>query len=170
MSENILFLKNKHFIIAIDPGSARLGYSIISLSPQLNLIKSGVLCFPPHVPLGDKLLSFYNFLFQSFSDLSFFDGKISIAIEQPFFLKNVHSAFVLNSFYSIALFFSSQYHIYFISLSPCEIKKSISGSGSSSKEAVGIFIRAYFPFIFSLSSSDESDAIAIGIVASLKIG
>jgi crossover junction endodeoxyribonuclease RuvC len=168
MSENILSLRNNHFFIGIDPGSVSLGYAILSLSSRLNLIKSGVLCFSSHSSLGDKLLSFYNFLVQIFSDLTSSDGTISIAIEQPFFFKNVHSTFVLNSFYSIALLFSFQQKICFISFSPCEIKKIISGYGGARKSDVEAFIRVYFPFVSSFSSADESDAIAIAIAASLK--
>lgn len=163
------FLKNNLVVIGVDPGSRAAGYSVLRFSTQLSLLKSGTLFFSKDESLPLKLTSFYNFFSILIANLVKDSSQVFIAVESPFVFKNPHSSFIINSFYSVSMLLAGQNKLTFISMSPLEIKKAISGSGSSDKKLVSDFVKTYFPFITSFSSLDESDAIALSIVAFLKM-
>ena len=163
-----LTMNDDSIFIGIDPGSNKLGFAIIAnYFGKVRLVKSGVIVFHKNDSLQKKLLYVFNY-FNEVALGYFKDGNtVFFSLERQYCDKNPQSAFILVAFYSIFLLLAEQYKNECIVMTPCQIKKLISGSGKSSKEELLFFLRKQFNLYLIVSTLDESDAIAIALCAVL---
>ncbi|MFA5814620.1 MAG: crossover junction endodeoxyribonuclease RuvC [Bacteroidales bacterium] len=153
-------MSQDHIILGIDPGTVVLGYGLIRISgKQLSLIEMGVLRLQkipdPFARLG-KIFERINALIIEFT-------PDEVAIEAPFFGKNVQSMLKLGRAQGVALAPAFNRGIPVFEYSPRKIKQSITGNGNASKEQVAMMVRNILKFVEVPEYMDATDGIAAAL-------
>ena len=146
-------------IIGFDPGLTNTGYAILSKkNNEIELLECGLIS-----PKNSKVLSerLYTIFFESNKLLEKFKPK-HVSVESVFFGKNVQSAIKLGQAKSAVMLAAEHNKIKSTDFSPKEIKQSIVGNGSASKEQVAFMVKKIFKLNDDLlKKNDLSDAIAV---------
>lgn len=163
------FHKNSIRIIGIDPGIEKVGIAVIEKNflenPKETVVFSA--CFKTNKDLSqeERLALIYNNLSEVVEKY-----KPDIAgVEKLFFTTNQKTASVVSEARGVCLCVFGQVKIEVVSLSPTEVKQSITGNGNSKKED----IKKMLPLIIKIADKkyedDETDAIAIALVCSSSL-
>ena len=146
-------------ILGFDPGLTNTGYAVLKKdSNNISLIESGLVR-----PKKGKILSAR--LFTIFSETSKLIENFCpnlVVVENVFYGKNVQSARKLGQAKASIMLAAEKNNIDLIDYSPREIKQSIVGNGSASKEQVAFMVKKIFKIKDeAIKSMDISDAIAV---------
>ena len=87
----------------------------------------------------------------------------SVAIEAPFFGKNVQSMLKLGRAQGIAIGVAMSNSIPVAEYSPKKVKQSITGNGNSNKEQIWKMLNSIMPLTHTLKYYDASDALAVAV-------
>ncbi|HNV51910.1 MAG TPA: crossover junction endodeoxyribonuclease RuvC [Tenuifilaceae bacterium] len=157
LSEN-----KEKIILGIDPGTNILGYGIIAGSGKNNmrLIVLGVIELGKYGDHYLKLKTIYERV-QMLVDKYLPD---EVAIEAPFFGKNVQSMLKLGRAQGVAMAAVLSRSIPIFEYAPRKIKQSITGSGSASKEQVAEMLKTILKEKeFSQDYLDATDGLAAAV-------
>jgi len=131
-------LSNERIILGIDPGTAILGYGLIEVQgKQMKLLALGVLKL-------DKIDDHHLKLQKIFERcIELIDGfhPDELAIEAPFFGKNVQSMLKLGRAQGVAIAAALSRQLPVMEYAPRKIKQSITGNGNASKEQVAAMLQ-----------------------------
>lgn len=146
-------------IIGVDPGTVIMGYSIV------HIIKSKVEPIVLDVLKFNTKLDHYTRLSHIFDELS----KVvelykpdEMALEAPFFGKNVQSMLKLGRAQGVCMAAALSKKIPVFEYSPRLIKQSIVGNGNASKEQVSGMLQSIYPGV-NHTYLDASDALATAV-------
>ena len=147
-------------ILGIDPGTTIMGYGIIGIQKRKAvLITLGVIDLKK---FSDHYLKLQKIFERVLSLIDNFHPD-DLAIEAPFYGKNVQSMLKLGraqgAAISAALYRQVPIHEY----APRKIKMAITGMGSASKEQVAGFLKAEFNFDYSGAPLDATDGLAAAV-------
>lgn len=149
-------LKNNK-ILGIDPGTNIMGYAILELQDNKpHVLDIGVLnlkSFPDH---QTKLKEIYLQLQEIIETYL----PTEMAIEAPFFGKNVQAMLKLGRAQGVAMAAAITMGLEIIEYSPKKIKQSITGNGNASKEQVASMLNNMLKFKVNESYLDATDALA----------
>jgi crossover junction endodeoxyribonuclease RuvC len=153
-------MSQEHIILGIDPGTVVLGYGLIRITDnKLSLIEMGVLKLQsladPFARLG-KIYQRIDSIIEEFH-------PNEVAIEAPFFGKNVQSMLKLGRAQGVALASAFNRGIPVFEYSPRKIKQSITGSGNSSKEQVAMMVKNLLKYEEVPSNFDATDGLAAAL-------
>ena len=152
-------------ILGIDPGTNVLGYSIIEQrGKQSQLLKMDVLVLGTKDDLSTKMKKLFD---QITEIIDIFKPDI-LAIEAPFFGKNVQSMLKLGRAQGICIAAAFSRSIPFVEYSPRKVKQSITGNGAASKEQVANMLQRMFNFEAIPSHLDATDALAVAVCHSYQ--
>lgn len=147
-------------ILGIDPGTTVMGYGIIHVKgKQIVMLNFGVIKLQKLATHPDKLKRIFDRL----------DGLIKeykpdeMAIEAPFFGKNVQSMLKLGRAQGVAIAASLLHNVPFEEYSPRRIKQSITGSGAASKEQVAAMLQTVLKFEEMPQYLDATDGLAVAL-------
>ncbi|MCD8385769.1 MAG: crossover junction endodeoxyribonuclease RuvC [Bacteroidales bacterium] len=149
-------------IIGIDPGTNVMGYGLIGVKKkQPHMIAMGVLKL-------DKFESHYLRLSRIYQRvLSLVEQYLpdEMAIEAPFFGKNVQSMLKLGRAQGVAIAAALAREVPIVEYEPRKIKMAITGSGSASKEQVREMLRRLLniPKENLLPELDATDALGAAL-------
>ncbi len=134
-------------ILGIDPGTNIMGYGVIKVTgTKANIIAMGVIdlrsCHDTYIKLG-KIFERVTGIIDSFL-------PDEMAIEAPFFGKNVQSMLKLGRAQGVAMAAAIHHGIPITEYAPLKIKMAITGNGSSNKKQVADMLQR-------LLSIDEGD-------------
>jgi len=147
-------------ILGIDPGTNILGYACLhAKGNQLICERSGLLKMHGYATQQEKL----KVIFQRIRELVENFGPNHVAIEAPFFGKNVQSMLKLGRAQGVAIAAAMMSNVPVSEYSPKKIKLSITGSGNSSKEQVLGLLRHQVSMNDIVETLDESDALAAAV-------
>ena len=147
-------------ILGIDPGTTIMGYGLIKvlnnemsfmLLNELNLKK-----------LNDHYLKL-NHIFNRTVEIIDNYNPDEIAIEAPFFGKNVQSMLKLGRAQGVAMAAGLSRQIPITEYSPKKIKMSITGNGNSSKEQVAKMLKNLLAFDKLPKNLDSTDGLAAAV-------
>lgn len=151
---------DKPIILAIDPGSIKMGYAIIRCSGNHNELLS----------MGTLLLSSYKDIYKRLEKIhTTVDELIRIhhpetfAIEAPFFGKNVQSMLKLGRAQGVAIAAAMRHNLAVTEYSPKKVKQSVTGNGNASKEQVWKMLQQIFTIEENPKYFDASDALAVAL-------
>lgn len=148
----------EQIILGIDPGSQILGYSLLKVEdgrPQLILMDVLYL----------KRISDFNMRIRKI-----FDSTVRIidsyhpdhlAIEAPFFGKNVQSMLKLGRAQGVAIAAAMSRDLSVTEYEPATIKQTVTGNGNASKEQVAQMLRSILQFPDEPRYLDATDALAV---------
>jgi crossover junction endodeoxyribonuclease RuvC len=148
---------NERIILGIDPGTKIMGYGIVKATGNKpSLIEMGVCNF-------SRITDQYLKLEQIFNDtLRLIDtyNPDELAIEAPFFGKNVQSMLKLGRAQGVAISAALSRQIPIFEYAPRKIKLSITGQGAASKEQVAAFLKSILLFKDIPKNLDATDGLA----------
>src|SRR5574344_1343023 len=158
----------ERIIIGIDPGTNIMGYGILGVNGRkLSLIAMGVIKL-------NKFESHYLRLRRIFERVL---GLIEqyhpdeLAIEAPFFGKNVQSMLKLGRAQGVAMAASLYRNIPITEYSPKKVKMAITGNGNASKEQVAGMLQNLLGLKeFPTKYLDASDGLAVAVCHSFNLG
>lgn len=149
-------------ILGVDPGTINLGYGIISVTKnKVNMVTMGTLNLDKFDDHCIRLKKIYDRLISIINEFKPDD----MAIEAPFFGKNVQSMLKLGRAQGVAILAGINNNISITEYLPRRIKQAITGNGSASKEQVAYMLQKYLNFseIVMPKYLDSTDALAVAL-------
>lgn len=135
---NSINTKREKIILGIDPGTNIMGYGIIKVvGSTISLIESDIIDLSKLEDHPIKLKHIFE------KTLALIEKHLpdELAIEAPFFGKNVQSMLKLGRAQGVAIAAAVYRDIPIFEYSPKKIKQSITGSGNASKEQVAAMLK-----------------------------
>ncbi|MCF0235274.1 MAG: crossover junction endodeoxyribonuclease RuvC [Bacteroidaceae bacterium] len=146
-------------VLGIDPGTNVLGYGLIGIAGRrVEMIAMGVIDLRK---VGDIYLKLGRIYERVMGIIDAFHPD-EMAIEAPFFGKNVQSMLKLGRAQGVVIAAAMARHIPIHEYAPLQIKQHITGSGAASKEQVASFMQRYLNIADDqlLPYLDATDALA----------
>ena len=156
-------------ILGIDPGTTVMGYGLIRVSKnQPEMIAMGVLELKKYIDHYHKLQKIF---IRTLSLVDEFKPE-SLAIEAPFFGKNVQSMLKLGRAQGSAIAAALYRDLPIYEFAPLKIKMAITGNGRASKEQVADMLRRYLKISEEemLPQLDATDGLAAAYCHFLQSG
>ncbi|MEE2700259.1 MAG: crossover junction endodeoxyribonuclease RuvC [Bacteroidota bacterium] len=153
-------MPTEKIILGIDPGTTIMGYGLLMVKEKkMELIQMGVL----HL---SKLKSHELKLKKIFErTLSMIDEykPDELAVEAPFFGKNVQSMLKLGRAQGVAMAAGLYRDVPIFEYTPKKIKKAITGNGNASKEQVAAMLRSLLSIEEMPKHLDATDGLAAAV-------
>lgn len=147
-------------ILGIDPGTTVLGYGLIHVKgKKVELINFGVIHLKKLETHPDKLKRIYDRLDSIIREYK----PDEMAIEAPFFGKNVQSMLKLGRAQGVSIAAALHHNVPFEEYTPRRIKQSITGSGQASKEQVASMLQKLLQFKDMPEYLDATDGLAVAL-------
>lgn len=147
-------------IIGIDPGTNVMGYGVIELKKNsMKLISAGIIelhKLPDHYLKLSKIYERVTGLIDEYH-------PDELAIEAPFYGKNVQSMLKLGRAQGVAIAAALAKSIPVFEYSPKKIKQSITGNGNASKEQVASMLQSLLNFNEMPKYLDATDGLAAAV-------
>ncbi|MDC1105977.1 crossover junction endodeoxyribonuclease RuvC [Prolixibacteraceae bacterium] len=155
----------KKIILGIDPGTNVMGYGVIEVSnKKLKLISMGVVKTSDFQSHYDKI----HHIFQRTLSLVKQYNPDEVALEAPFFGKNVQSMLKLGRAQGVAMVAALSLDKKVFEYAPLKIKQSITGNGGASKEQVAYFLKSMFKIEILPKELDATDGLAAAVCHHLQ--
>ncbi len=156
----MLAQKKERIILGIDPGTAVMGYGLIlEKGSQLSLIQMGVVKMNH---LDDHFLKLQR-IFEKTQELIRNFSPDVLAIEAPFYGKNIQVTLKLGRAQGIAMAAALEKNIPVVEYAPRKIKQSITGKGTASKEQVAAMLQKLLNFKETPEFLDATDGLAVAL-------
>ena len=150
----------KNRIIGIDPGTNILGYAVIQVeNTTYNILDMGVIKLKSHLEHTTKLKE----IFLQIQEIIETYLPDQMAIEAPFFGKNVQSMLKLGRAQGVSMAAAMTMGLEIEEYAPKKIKMSVTGNGNASKEQVSAMLEQLFKRKFHDQFLDATDALAVAI-------
>lgn len=150
----------QRIILGIDPGTNLLGYGVILVDKRsVHYVDMGVLDMRK---VKDHFLKL-NRIFEGVGEIMDRYAPDDMAIEAPFFGKNVQSMLKLGRAQGAAIAAAIHRQIPVFEYAPRKVKMAITGRGDASKEQVKLLMEKTLHQSFDAKFLDASDALAIAM-------
>ena len=147
-------------ILGIDPGTSIMGYGIISAEkPKPILISMGVINLKKYDDHYTKIKIIYD---KTLSLIEQYQPD-ELAIEAPFYGKNIQSMLKLGRAQGSAISAALNCSVPIFEYAPRKIKLSITGNGNASKEQVSSFLTTYLKIEGHIEFLDATDGLAAAV-------
>ena len=153
-------------ILGIDPGTRILGYSLLETGNQSLQIEAMDVLYLKNIPdFKDRIRRIFD------STLRIIDSfhPDHLAIEAPFFGKNVQSMLKLGRAQGVAIAAAMSRDLSYTEYEPSLIKQLVTGNGNASKEQVASMLRSIIGFDDSPRYLDATDALAVAYTCHLQL-
>lgn len=147
-------------LLGVDPGTNALGYAIVEVrGKQLLLAEIGVVQMQH---LSEQQLKLKH-IFERLSSIINIHRPREMAIEAPFYGKNVQSMLKLGRAQGVAMAAGITQGLDITEYSPRKIKQSVTGRGNASKEQVAAMLTQILGIDLSHHTLDATDALGAAI-------
>lgn len=161
-----MVIKEK-IILGIDPGTNVMGYGLINCKGQkISLIQFGVIHLSKYKNHEIKLKKIY----QRISELITEYLPDEVALEAPFYGKNVQSMLKLGRAQGVAMAAALNKDIPINEYAPKRVKQAVTGNGNASKEQVAAMIKTLLKFDETPKLMDATDALAVALCHHFSFG
>ncbi len=153
-------MARERIILGIDPGTNIMGYGLIRQSGNaISLITMGVIKLAGYDNHPLKLKKIFE------RTLGLIDEyhPDEMALEAPFYGKNVQSMLKLGRAQGVAMAAGLFKEIPIFEYSPKKVKQSITGGGNSSKEQVAAMLKTILNFKEMPKYLDATDGVAVAV-------
>ena len=161
-------MQQEKIILGIDPGTLVLGFGVILIqNKKPSLIEADILNLKKVENSHEKL----KVIFEEVTRIIRIHKPDSLAIEAPFYGKNVQSMHKLGRAQGVAIAAGIMEQLPIFEYAPRKIKQSVTGNGNASKEQVAGMLKILLnlkeiPF----NSLDASDSVAVALCHFLQNG
>ena len=147
-------------ILGIDPGTTIMGYGLIHIKGKnMELMQMGVLHLSK---LSSHELKLKRIFERTLAMIDEYKPD-ELAVEAPFFGKNVQSMLKLGRAQGVAMAAGLYRDIPIFEYSPKKIKKSITGNGNASKEQVAAMLKSLLTIKEMPKHLDATDGLAAAV-------
>jgi crossover junction endodeoxyribonuclease RuvC len=151
---------SEKIILGIDPGTRFLGYGLIKINKEkVTILQYGILNLTKYTTQGAKFLKIHERVLGILEEFL----PDEIAIESPFFGKNVQSMLKLGRVQGMVMSLAFSKSIPISEYEPKKIKQSVTGNGNSSKEQVAKMVEVIGNIKLDAKLFDATDALGIAI-------
>ena len=147
-------------IIGVDPGLGATGFGLIAMGSDGAILYrgSGVIRSPATLSFPQRIQRIYRRLAEEIKNYT----PHLMAVEQPFFAKNVKSAMLLGQARGLAILAAAEAGVEVHEYSPLEVKQAVVGYGRAAKGQVQAMISSLLHVPKDLKA-DAADALAVAI-------
>ncbi len=152
-------VKGERIILGIDPGTTLMGYGVLRVQGQkVEMVTMGVIDLRKYAGHYLKL----GRIFERVTDIIEAYLPDEVAIEAPFFGKNVQSMLKLGRAQGVAMAAAIHRDIPITEYAPMKIKLALTGNGQAGKEQVADMLRRilHIPDEFMPEHLDATDGLA----------
>ncbi len=151
---------SEKIILGIDPGTRFLGYGLLRINQdKVTVLQYGVLNLTKYTTQGAKFLKIHERVLGIIEEFL----PDEIAIESPFFGKNVQSMLKLGRVQGMVMSLAFSKSIPIAEYEPKKIKQSVTGNGNASKEQVAKMVEIIGNIKLDAKLNDATDALGIAI-------
>lgn len=148
-------------ILGIDPGTNVLGFAVIDAdAKQIQVIEIGVLTF---AHISEEHTDKLRYIFEQVQDIIHQYKPAEMAIEAPFFGKNVQAMLKLGRAQGVAIAAGMVNGLAITEYMPKKIKRAVTGNGNASKEQVAGMLENILHRKFQEKYFDATDALAAAV-------
>jgi crossover junction endodeoxyribonuclease RuvC len=159
MNNTKKILKEK-IILGVDPGTTVMGYGLIMVQgSKINVIQYGVIHLDKYKDHALKL----GKIFERVSQLIDEYHPDEMAIEAPFFGKNIQSMLKLGRAQGIAMAAAISREVPIVEYAPKKVKQSVTGNGNASKEQVAAMLSRLLNLKEAPKLLDATDALGVAV-------
>ncbi len=159
--------KKEKIILGVDPGTTIMGFGILSCEgQQMKLIQLDELLLKKYTNHYLKLEKIFERTIQLIDTYH----PDEIAIEAPFFGKNVQSMLKLGRAQGVAMAAGLSRQIPITEYSPKKIKMAITGNGNASKEQVAKMLQQLLSLKTLPKNLDATDGLAAAVCHFYNLG
>ncbi len=153
-------MDNERIILGIDPGTNIMGYGVLAVRGRaLRVVALGVLKLNKYEDQPARL----KVIFDRMKGLIREYQPGELAIEAPFFGKNVQSMLKLGRAQGVVMAAALSESLPVTEYSPRKVKQSITGKGAASKEQVAAMLVRLLQLREMPDSMDATDAMAVAV-------
>jgi crossover junction endodeoxyribonuclease RuvC len=157
--------KKERIILGIDPGTAVMGYGLIKeTGSKIELISLGIV----KIPGGDDHMIKLQRIFEKTIALIDNYHPDTLAIEAPFYGKNIQVMLKLGRAQGTAIAAALSRNIPVNEYAPRKIKQSITGNGNATKEQVAGMLQRLLSFQETPEFLDATDGLAVAVCHSFQ--
>ncbi|MDR1459051.1 MAG: crossover junction endodeoxyribonuclease RuvC [Bacteroidales bacterium] len=150
----------EQIILGIDPGTNIMGYGIIQVKDKkISIMKMDVLKLEKQKTHIERLKD----IFEGVTEIIETHLPDNVAIEEPFYGKNIQSMLKLGRAQGVAIAAAMHKNIPVYEYSPRKVKLAITGKGNASKEQVAAMLHHLAEFEEKTKYLDATDAVGIAI-------
>ena len=147
-------------ILGLDPGTNVMGYGLIEISgSKLSLIQYGVFKLAQYGTHELKLKKIFERVLGIITEYN----PDEVALEAPFFGKNIQSMLKLGRAQGVAMAAALSREIPITEYAPRKVKQSVTGNGNASKEQVAKMLMTIFNLKEQPEMFDATDALAVAL-------
>jgi len=160
-----IVIQKERIILGIDPGTAVMGYGVIKeTGPKIELISLGVVKMEK---IDDHMLKLQR-IFEKTVGLIDNYKPDCMAIEAPFYGKNIQVMLKLGRAQGVAMAAGLSRNVVITEYAPRKIKQSITGNGSAAKEQVAAMLQTLLKFTETPDFLDATDGLAVAVCHSFQ--
>ena len=160
-------MENEKIRLGIDPGTMVMGYGVIKeMGKNMELLTMGVINLKKLDNQALKLKKIFERVLEIINEYH----PDELAIEAPFFGKNVQSMLKLGRAQGVAMAAALYRDIPIFEYSPKTIKQTITGNGNATKEQVAKMLHFMLKFDEDPEFFDATDAVAAAVCHAIDKG
>src|ERR1700710_2044489 len=155
----------ERIILGIDPGTAVMGYGLIKeTGSKIELISLGVVKMGS---IDDHMLKLQRIFEKTVALIDNYHPDC-LAIEAPFYGKNIQVMLKLGRAQGMAIAAALSRNIEVTEYAPRKIKQSITGNGNATKEQVAAMLQNLLSFKETPDFLDATDGLAVAVCHSFQ--
>ena len=155
----------ERIILGIDPGTAIMGYGLVKeINTKSELINLGIVKLDH---LDDHPLKLKRIFEKTVALIDEYKPDC-LAIEAPFYGKNIQVMLKLGRAQGVAMAAALSRSLPIFEYSPRKIKQSITGNGSATKEQVAAMLQTLLKFKETPQFLDATDGLAVAVCHSFQ--
>jgi crossover junction endodeoxyribonuclease RuvC len=153
-------LQREKIILGLDPGTSIMGYGIIHITrPKISLLQYGVIHLSKYESHELRLKKIFERVLHLIEEFH----PDEVALEAPFYGKNVQSMLKLGRAQGVAMSAALYREIPITEYAPKKVKQSVTGNGNASKEQVARMLMTQFNLKELPKLLDATDALAVAL-------
>lgn len=146
-------------ILGIDPGTATLGYGVITGDDRLTALDYGALRTEAATPMPRRLLQLHHQLL----DLIRRHAPDAMAVEQLFHARNTTTSIAVGQARGVVLLAAAECDLAVAEYSPMQVKQAVVGYGGADKHQMQAMVRMVLGLEAVPRPDDAADALAVAI-------
>ncbi len=149
-------------ILAIDPGTLRMGYGVVVSHPAMEAVDYGVIALPSSMSIESRLYQMYTHIHNL---IAIFRPE-AVAIEDPFVGRGERSfpgsSLAIGQAQAVVLIGAASQGIEIFKYAPAQIKRAVADHGAATKDQMRGIVSATLSLPPTLEI-DAADALAVGL-------
>ena len=153
-------MEKEKIILGLDPGTNVMGYGLILIqSSKVQLLQFGVIHLSKYAGHELRLKKIFERVLSLIDEFN----PDEVALEAPFFGKNVQSMLKLGRAQGVSMAAALSRQIPIVEYAPRKVKQSVTGNGNASKEQVAKMLMTLLTIKEAPKLLDATDALAVAV-------